>query len=121
MFDAVPSALPHIKAGNLRALAVTTAGRVRALPDAPAVAETVPGYIVTGWLGIGVPKGTPPEIVEKLNKEINAALTDPLITARLESIGSEPRPGLPADFEKHIAAETEKWAKVVRFAGLKVD
>ena len=81
----------------------------------------MPGYVVTGWLGVGAPKGTPPEIVDKLHKEINAVLADPQIAARLASLGSEPRPGSPADFGKLIAAETEKWGKVVRFAGLKVE
>lgn len=120
-FDALPSSLPHIKEGKVRALAVTTATRLQALPDVPAIVETVPGYVVTGWLGVGAPKGTPPEIVERLHKEINAVLADPQIAARLASLGSEPRPGSPADFGKLIAAETEKWGKVVRFAGLKVE
>ena len=120
-FDALPSSLPHIKEGKVRALAVTTATRLQALPDVPAIVETVPGYVVTGWLGVGAPRGTPPEIVAKLHKEINAVLADPQIAARLASLGSEPRPGSPADFGKLIAAETEKWGKVVRFAGLKVE
>ena len=82
---------------------------------------TVPGYAVTGWLGIGAPKGTPAEVIDRLNKEINAVLADPEIAARLANIGSEPLSGSPADFGKFLAAETEKWGKVVRFAGLKVD
>jgi tripartite-type tricarboxylate transporter receptor subunit TctC len=121
MFDGLPSAIPHIRDGKLRALGVTTEKTARALPDVPAIAETVPGYTVSGWLGIGAPAGTPSEIVTMLNKEINAVLADPAIAARLASIGSDPRPGSPAEFGKSIAAETEKWGKVVRFAGLKVE
>jgi tripartite-type tricarboxylate transporter receptor subunit TctC len=121
MFDALPSALPHIKDGKIRALAVTTDTRVKALPDVPTVAESVPGYVVTGWLGVGVPKNTSSEIIDRLNKDINAVLADPEIVARLANIGSEPFSGSPADFGQFIAAETEKWGKVVRFANLKVD
>jgi tripartite-type tricarboxylate transporter receptor subunit TctC len=120
-FDALPSSLPHIQEGKVRALAVTTATRLQALPDVPAIVETVPGYVVTGWLGVGAPKGTPPEIVDKLHKEIDAVLADPPIAARLASLGSEPRPGSAAEFGRLIAAETEKWGNVVRFAGLKVE
>jgi tripartite-type tricarboxylate transporter receptor subunit TctC len=120
-FDALPSSMPHIKDGKLRPLAVTTAARLKDLPDIPAVAETVPGYEVTGWLGVGAPKGTPLDIVTRLHSEINAVLTDPPVAARFASIGSEPRPGTVADFRKLIADETEKWAKVVKFAGLKAD
>ena len=121
MFDGLPSAIPHIRDGKLRALGVTTEKPVNALPGIPTVAEMVPGYTVTGWLGIGAPTGTPSEIINTLNKEINAVLTDPAIAARLAGIGSDPRPGSPAEFGKSIAAETEKWGKVVRFAGLKVE
>jgi tripartite-type tricarboxylate transporter receptor subunit TctC len=120
-FDALPSSIAHIRSGRERALAVTTATRVAALPDVPPIAESVPGYVVTGWLGIGAPKGTPPEIIERLNKEINAVLTDPATLARLENIGSEARSASPAEFQRFIAAETEKWGKVVKFANLKVD
>jgi tripartite-type tricarboxylate transporter receptor subunit TctC len=116
LFNALPSVLPLIKDGKLRALAVTSAKRVKSLPDVPTVGETVPGYAVTGWLGIGVPKNTPAEIVERLNKEMNAVLTDPANLVQLDRIGSEPFTGTPADFGKFIASETEKWAKVVRFA-----
>lgn len=91
------------------------------LPDVPAVAETVPGYAVTGWLGIGAPKGTPPEIVDRLNREVNTVLADPAMLERLASLGSEPFTGSPADFGKFLAEETEKWAKVVKFANLKVE
>ncbi len=121
IFNALPSALPHVKEGTVRGLGVTTTTRAKALPDTPTVAETVPGYAVTGWLGIGVPKGTPPEIVDRLNKEMNAALADPEVVARLENVGSAPFAGSPADFGAFLASETEKWAKVVKFAGLKVD
>ena len=95
MFDGLPSAIPHIQDGKLRALGVTTEKPVSALPDVPTIAETVPGYAVTGWLGIGAPTGTPSEIVDRLNKEINAVLADPAIAARLASIGSDPRPAPP--------------------------
>ena len=117
MFDALPSALPHVKAGSCDALGVTAPARVKALPDVPSISDTVPGYAVTGWLGIGAPKGTPAEIVEKLNKDINAVVSDPEIAARLASFGSDPFTSSPANFGKFIAAETEKWEKVVRFAG----
>ena len=121
MFNALPSALPHVKEGTVRALGVTTRTRVKALPEVPPVAEAVPGYVVTGWLGIGVPKNTPPEIIDRLNKEMNAVLADPETQTRLANVGSEPFSGSPADFGRFLAAETEKWAKVVKFAGLKVD
>ena len=100
---------------------MTTAARLKDLPDVPTVAETVPGYEVTGWLGIGAPKGTPSAVIDTLNREINAVLADREIVAKLISIGSEPRPGSVADFGRAIAEETEKWGKVVRFAGLKVE
>ena len=121
IFDALPSAMPHVKAGSLRALGVTAPARVKSLPDVPSISETVPGYGVTGWLGIGAPKGTPADVIEKLNKDINATVADPEIAARLASLGSDPLTGSPAEFGKLIAAETEKWEKVVRFAGLKVE
>jgi tripartite-type tricarboxylate transporter receptor subunit TctC len=121
MFDGLPSALPHIKDGKLRALGVSTEKRATALPDVPSIADSAPGYAVTGWLGIGAPKGTPTDVVDRLNKEINATLADPAFAARLAAIGSEPRSGSPGDFGKFIAAETEKWGKVVKFAGLKAD
>jgi tripartite-type tricarboxylate transporter receptor subunit TctC len=121
MFDGLPSAIPHIRDGKLQALGVTTEKPVNALPNIPPIVDTAPGYTVTGWLGIGAPTGTPSEIIDRLNKEINAVLVDPAIAARLAGIGSDPRPGSPAEFGKFIAAETEKWGKVVRFAGLKVE
>jgi tripartite-type tricarboxylate transporter receptor subunit TctC len=119
MFNALPSALPHIRDGKVRALAVTTSGRSKAVPELPTVAEAVPGYVVTGWLGIGAPKTTSREIVDRLNKEMNAVLADPETLRRLANAGSEPFSGSPADFGKFLAAETEKWAKVVKFAGIK--
>ena len=121
MFDAIGSAVPQIQSGRLRALGVTAATRMRVLPDVPAIAEVVPGFSVTGWLGIGVPKGTPAEIVELLNREVNAALADPALKARMADLGSDPIPGSIADFAKLVADDTEKWAKVVKFAGLKAD
>ena len=121
LFNALPSVMPLIKDGKLRALGVTTARRVKFLPDVPAVAETVPGYAVTGWLGIGAPKGTPPDIVDRINREVNTVLADPALLERLASLGSEPFTGSPADFSKFLAEETEKWAKVVKFANLKVE
>ena len=121
MFDVTPSSLPHIKAGKLRALAVTTDKRNEALPDVPTVADTVPGYESSAWFGIGAPKNTPADIIEKLNKAVNAALADPKMKARLADFGGTVMPGSPADFGKLIAEETEKWAKVVKFAGIKAD
>src|SRR5262249_61489021 len=106
---------------RLRALAVTAARRSDALPDIPIVAEFVPGYEASNWYGVGAPKATPAEIVEKLNKEINAALADPNMKARLADLGGTVLEGSPADFNKLIAEETEKWGKVVRFTGIKAD
>lgn len=121
MFDNMPPSLPHIRAGKLRALAVTTAMRSDALPDVPTVAETVPGYEASAFYGIGVPKGTPPEIIEKLNKEVNAGLADPNIKARLAELGGILIPGTPADFGKLVADETEKWAKVIKAGGVALE
>jgi tripartite-type tricarboxylate transporter receptor subunit TctC len=121
IFDNMPSILPHIRAGSLRALAVTTAVRSPELPDVPTVAETVPDYEASALFGMGAPKKTPVEIIEKLNKEINAVLAEPAIKARLIELGGEPLIGPPEAFGKMIAAETEKWEKVVKFAGTKVE
>jgi tripartite-type tricarboxylate transporter receptor subunit TctC len=121
MFATMPAALEYIKTGKLRALAVTTATRSDALPDLPTVGDFVPGYEANTPHGIGAPKNTPNEIVERLNKEINAALTDTKIKARFADLGAAPLVGSPADFGKLIADETEKWAKVVRAANLKPD
>jgi tripartite-type tricarboxylate transporter receptor subunit TctC len=121
MFDAVGSAVPHIQSGALRALGVSATARLRVLPDVPLIGDAVRGYAVTGWLGIGAPKGTPAEIVERLNREVNASLADPAVKTRMAELGSEIFTGSPADFAKLVAEETEKWGKVVKFAGLKAD
>ena len=121
MFDNMPPSLPHIRAGKLRALAVTTSMRSDALPDVPTVAETVPGYEASAFYGVGVPKGTPPEIIDKLNKEINAGLADPKIKARLAELGGMLIPGSPADFGKLVADETDKWAKVIKTGGVTLE
>jgi len=119
MFPSTVSSIEYIRAGRLRALAVTTATRSDALPAIPTVAEFVPGYEASTWFGIGAPKNTPVEIVEKLNKEINAGLADPKIKARLADLGGEVLALSPADFAKLIAEETEKWGKVIRAANIK--
>jgi tripartite-type tricarboxylate transporter receptor subunit TctC len=121
MFDAVGAAMAQIQAGALRALGVTATTRLQVLPDTPPIGDVVPGFSVTGWLGIGVPKGTPMEIVERLNREVNAALADPAVKARMADLGSEPLAGSIADFAKLVETETEKWAKVVKFSGLKAE
>jgi tripartite-type tricarboxylate transporter receptor subunit TctC len=121
MFDNLPSSIGHIRAGKLRALAVTTAMRSEALPGIPTVGDFVPGYEASAFFGIIAPKGTPPEIVGRLNDAINAVLADPKIRARSADLGGTVLPGSPADFGKLVADETEKWAKVVRFSGAKPD
>jgi len=120
-FSLTPAAIEYVRAGKLRALAVTTTARSQALPEIPTVGESVPGYEANAWQGIGAPKNTPEEIVEKLNKEINAALADPKMKARLADLDSPALPGSPAGFGKLIADETEKWNKVIKFAGIKPD
>jgi tripartite-type tricarboxylate transporter receptor subunit TctC len=119
MFPLISSSIEYIRAGKLRALAVTTATRAEALPDIPTVGEFVPGYEASTWIGVGAPKATPAEIVEKLNKEINAALADHKIKVRLADLGSTPLFGSAADFGKLIAEDTEKWGKVIRAANIK--
>jgi tripartite-type tricarboxylate transporter receptor subunit TctC len=119
MFPSTVSSIEYIRASRLRALAVTTATRLEVLPDVPTVGEFVPGYETSGWNGIGAPKGTPVEIIDMLNKEINAALGDPKMKARLADLGGTPLPGSPAQFGKLIVDETEKWGKVIKFAGIK--
>jgi tripartite-type tricarboxylate transporter receptor subunit TctC len=118
-FDAIPASLEHIKAGKLRALAVTTATRSEVLPDVPALSEFVPGYEATFWAGFVAPKNMPSTVVEKLNREINAALADPKIKARLIELGGSPFASSPAQFSNFIAEETGKWGNVVKFAGIK--
>jgi tripartite-type tricarboxylate transporter receptor subunit TctC len=119
IFATTPGTTEYVRIGKLRALAVTTRARAEALPEAPTVADFVPGYESSQWYGIGAPKNTSGEIVDKLNKEINAALADPRMKARLADIGGEVLVGSPAEFGRLIAAETEKWGKVVKFAGIK--
>jgi tripartite-type tricarboxylate transporter receptor subunit TctC len=121
IFDNMPPSLPHIRAGKLRALAVTTNVRSEALPDVPTVAETVPGYEASAFYGMGVPKGTPPEIIDKLNREINAGLADPKVKARLAELGGMLIPGTPADFGKLVSDETDKWAKVIKTGGVALE
>jgi tripartite-type tricarboxylate transporter receptor subunit TctC len=121
MFSPLSSSIEYVKGGKLRALAVTTATRSEVLPDLPTVGEFVPGYAASGWFGIGAPSKTPVEIVDRLNREVNAGLADPKLKARLADLGSTVFVGSPADFATHIATETEKWAKVVRTANLRAD
>jgi tripartite-type tricarboxylate transporter receptor subunit TctC len=119
LFNSPPASIEYIKAGRLRALAVTTTTRSEVLPDVPTVSEFVPGYEASQWYGVGAPKNTPAEIVEELNKEINAGLAAPKLKARLADLGGTPIAGSPADFGKFIAEETEKWGKVIRAANIK--
>jgi tripartite-type tricarboxylate transporter receptor subunit TctC len=121
MFDTMPSSIEYLKAGTLRPLAVTTATRSEALPDVPTVGDFVPGYEAAAWYGIGAPRNTPTDIIDKLNKEFNAALIDPKMKARLADLGGMMLGGSPSDFGKFIADETEKSAKVVKFASLKAE
>jgi tripartite-type tricarboxylate transporter receptor subunit TctC len=119
MFGVMPTSIEHLKAGKLRPLAVTTDTRSPLLPDVPILGDFLPGYEASTWNGIGVPKNTPPDIVERLNKEINLALADPKTAARLRDLGGTLIPGTPGDLGKLIAAETDKWAKVIKFANIK--
>ena len=121
LFDNLPSSIGHIKGGAIRALAVTSAQREPSLPDLPTVGDTVPGYEATAWFGIGMPRGTPREIIEKVNAEVNRALADPRMRERLAELGGKPIAGTPEDFARVIAAETEKWARVVTSSGAKVE
>ena len=121
LFDNLPSSITHIKGGRLRALAVTSAQREPSMPDLPTVAETVPGYEATAWFGIGVPKGTPRDVIDRLNAEVNRALADPAMQKKLADLGGKPIAGTPEDFGRVIAAETAKWAKVVESSGAKVE
>ena len=121
MFDAMPSSIEHIRAGKLRPLAVTTATRSHVLPDIPIVGDVLPGFEASTWLGVGAPRATPAEIVDRLNKEINAALADSQMGKRIADLGGAVITGSPADFATLIAEETEKWGKVVKFAGIKAE
>jgi tripartite-type tricarboxylate transporter receptor subunit TctC len=121
MFDNLPSSAPHIKGGRLRALGMTSAQREPSMSDVPTIAETVPGYEATAWFGVGMPKGTPKEIIEKVNAEVNRALADPKMRERLAELGGSPIPGTPEDFGKVIRDETAKWEKVVNSSGAKVE
>ena len=120
-FTELATSLGHVKSGNLRALAVTTAARTETLPDVPTLSEFIPGFEASQWIGLVAPKDTPPAIIEKLNAEINAALADPKLKARFADLGGVVMPGSPEDFGKLIRDETEKWAKVIRAAGIKVE
>jgi tripartite-type tricarboxylate transporter receptor subunit TctC len=119
MFNSLPASIEYIKAGTLRALAVTTATRSVTLPDIPTMGEFLPGFEASQWYGVGAPKNTPPQIIDKLNTEINAGLANPKFKAQLASLGGTVLLGSPADFGKLIADETEKWAKVIQSAGIK--
>jgi tripartite-type tricarboxylate transporter receptor subunit TctC len=121
LFPSLASSLEFVQSGKLRALAVTSTARSEALPEVPTVAEVVPGFEASTWYGIGAPKGTPAEVIDKLNREIDAALVDPRIKARFGQLGDVPTPMTPAEFGTYVAAETEKWGKVVTFANVKAD
>ena len=121
IFDNLPTSVEYIRAGKLRPLAVTTSMRAEVLPDVPTVADFVPGYESSAWYGVAVPKGTPPEIIDILNREINTGLADPKLRARFTELSAAVLPGSPADFGKLLVDETEKWAKVVKFSGAKAD
>lgn len=121
LFASVASALPHLKAGKLRALGVTSAARVEALPDVPAIGEMLPGYEANGWYGLGAPRGTPADIVQRLNEGVNAALADAAVQARLSEFGGLPLTGSPSDFGRFLAAETATLAQAVKFSGAKAD
>jgi len=121
MFDTTAAAIPHVKSGKVRALAMTTAARSPLLPDLPTVGDTVKGYEAVGAFGLGAPKNTPPAVIDRLNREANAALADQKVRARLAELGAEPLTGSAADIARMLAAETEKWAKVIKAANIKVE
>jgi tripartite-type tricarboxylate transporter receptor subunit TctC len=121
MFDNIPTSIEYIRAGKLRPLATTGTTRSHLLPDTPTVSEFLPGYEASAWYGIGAPKRTPPEIIDKLNSAVNAILADPAVKLRMADIGATLLPGSPVEFGKFVADETDKWAKVVKFAGAKPD
>jgi tripartite-type tricarboxylate transporter receptor subunit TctC len=120
-FDALPTSIEHIRAGKLRALAVTTVKRAQALPNVPTMSEFLPGFEASGWIGIGTPSGTPPEIIDKLNQEINVGLANPTINERIVDLGGEPFVSSPADLAKFVVEKTEAWAKVVRAANIRAE
>ena len=121
LFAGAPPAIEHIRAGKVRALAVTTTARLELLPDIPPMADFVPGYEASQWFGAGLRKNTPVEIIDKLNKEINGSIADPEMMARITKLGAAPLPGSPADFCKFIVDETQKWAKVIKTANIKAE
>ncbi len=121
LFDNLPSSIEHIRSGKIRALGVTSAKRADALPEVPTIGETVPGYEASVWYGIAAPKGTPAEIIDKLNQAVNVVLAEPRVKARLADLGGTPMPMTPAEFGRLVVTETEKWAKVVKAAGAKAD
>jgi tripartite-type tricarboxylate transporter receptor subunit TctC len=121
IFDLLPSSIGYIRAGSLRALAVTTAARSEALPDVAVLADFVPGYEASAWIGIGAPRDTPVELVDRLNKEINGGLADPGLKARFAELGGTVDPSTPGEFARFITSETEKWGQVIKFANIKAD
>ena len=121
MFDNIPTSIQHIRAGKLRALAVTSTARSELLPDIPIVADYLPGYEASAWYGFGAPRGTPPDIIEKLNKTVNDILANPAVKAKFADMGATLIVSSPSEFGKYVAAETEKWGKVVKFSGAKPD
>ena len=121
MFATMPATIPYIRSGKLRALAVTTKTRSEVLPDIPTVGDFVPGYESSSWYGVGAPKNTPAEVIDKLNRELDAGLADPKLKARLADLGGTALTGSPAEFGKLIADETEKWGKVIRAAHIKAE
>jgi tripartite-type tricarboxylate transporter receptor subunit TctC len=121
LFDNIPGSIGYIRSGKVRALGVTGSKRVAAIPEVPTIGETVPGYDVSIWYGIAAPRGTPPEIVAKLNQAVNAVLADPKLQARLAELGGEPMPTTPAQFGKLVAEETERWGKLIRAANIKAE
>jgi tripartite-type tricarboxylate transporter receptor subunit TctC len=121
MFADTPSSIEHVRAGKLRALAVTTAVRSEVLPQLPTVSEFLPGFVASNWFGVAAPRNTPPEIIDKLNAEINVVLAEPKIRVRLADLGAAVLAGSPADFGRFIAAEAERWGKVIRTTGIRAD